>query len=213
MNQTPAPQTNDAPSGNSYVDDYQPPASTKPKQSSAQKPTVSSVQQPPRPSPPKDMPAQTKPPSVAKTKIKQQSLQDQDIFVLLGADKGAPEQEKEAFLDELQQVIWEDFLENDVELLVTSDELTTLKDIMKKGKGLEVQEEIVVYLEKLIPDLEEIMIEKALELKEDLVRERAAGMREYYASKTEVLSKIDQAEQAINHDQWQQAAELLNSIN
>jgi hypothetical protein len=142
-----------------------------------------------------------------------QTLEDQNIFFLLGVSDGT-DQEKEAFLDELQQVIWEDFLENDVELLVTEEEMTELKTIMaqKELNNLELQEKIIVYLEKLIPDLEEIMLEKALELKEDMVRERIAGMRTYHASNAEALTKLNQAETEMGNNQWRTAAELLNSL-
>jgi hypothetical protein len=142
-----------------------------------------------------------------------QALEDQNIFFLLGVTD-ATEEEKESFLDELQQVIWEDFLENDVELLITEEEMKELETVMaKKELGeVELQEAIVTYLEKLIPDLEEIMLEKALELKADMVKERIAGMKEYYADKSAALTKLDEAEKLVNDDQWRQAAEALNSI-
>jgi hypothetical protein len=142
-----------------------------------------------------------------------QALEDQNIFFLLGVTDGTDE-EREAFLDELQQVIWEDFLENDVELLITEEETVELKRITA-NKGLsdeQQQEQVIVYLEKLIPDLEEIMLEKALELKEDMVRERIAGMREYYAEQSDQLQKLDEAERLVNDDQWRAAADTLNAM-
>lgn len=161
-------------------------------------------------SPPVDSASQPTPASGSSVS---QTLEDQNIFFLLGVSDGS-ETEKEAFLDQLQQVIWEDFLENDVELLITEEEQAELKKIMdqKELKELELQEKIIVYLEKLIPDLEEIMLEKALELKEDMVRERVAGMREYFSDKPEALTKIQQAETLLNDNQWRNAAELLNSL-
>lgn len=159
-------------------------------------------------------PAETTPASApAAPAVASQTLEDQNIFFLLGVTDGT-DQEKEAFLDELQQVIWEDFLENDVELLITEEEMAELKKIMaqKELSNLELQEKIIVYLEKLIPDLEEIMLEKALELKEDMARERVAGMREYYASNQPALDKIQEAETAMNNNQWRAAAEFLNSL-
>lgn len=142
-----------------------------------------------------------------------ESLEDQNIFDLLGVTDGT-DQEKERFLDELQQVIWEDFLENDVKLLLTTQELTELEALTKAegGNDLEKQEKIVVYLEKLIPDLEEIMLEKALELKGDLVKERIAGMKEYFAQNQAALQTLTQAEEKINDSQWRTAAAMLNSL-
>lgn len=142
-----------------------------------------------------------------------QALEDQNIFFLLGVTE-ASETEREEFLDELQQVIWEDFLENDVELLVTEEEMTQLRQIMDKKElsALDQQEEIVIFLEKLIPDLEEIMLEKALELKADMVKERIGGMKEYYADQSEKMESLNRAESLIEDDQWREAAEVLNSV-
>lgn len=142
-----------------------------------------------------------------------ESLEDQNIFDLLGV-ASATESEKEAFLDELQQVIWEDFLENDVQLLITEDEMAQLRQIMGNNSQdqLAQQEAVIGFLEKLIPDLEEIMLEKALELKSDMVKERITGMREFFANQPEKTSQIDAATSLIQDDQWHSAAQALNSI-
>lgn len=142
-----------------------------------------------------------------------ESIEDQNIFELLGVNDGT-DQEKEQFLDELQDVIWEDFLETDLELLVTEEEHNKIKDILgqtSKNKQ-EIQDEAVQFLEELIPDLEEIMLEKALELKEDMVRERIAGMREFYAGNTNALDQLNNAEELIRQDKWRSVAKVLNGI-
>ena len=127
-----------------------------------------------------------------------QSLEDQSIFDLVGDTDGTPE-ERERFLDELQKVVWDDFLDNDVELLLTEDELQPLEEIVSRPETdqLTNQLEIVKYLESKIPDLEEIMMEKALKLKEDLLNERIAGMEQMYADKPEALARITEARQAM----------------
>jgi hypothetical protein len=142
-----------------------------------------------------------------------ESLEEQNIFAMLGVENGT-EAQKESFLDELQQVIWEDFLENDVELLISSEEYAQLQTMVKNRPtvDLEQQEKIVVFLEKIIPDLEEIMLEKALQLKGDMFRERIAGMREFYATNQAALATIDQAENSMNQSKWGSAAQLLNSL-
>lgn len=143
-----------------------------------------------------------------------EELEDQNIFMMLGVSDGTPEQ-RETFLDELQQVIWEDFLEYDVKLLTTKEEQVELEKMISSTgvSELEKQEKIVVYLEKLIPDLEEIMLEKALELKEEMVRERVKSMREFFTDKPEVLAKIDSAEEMMNGGKWRSAVALLNSLS
>ncbi len=176
---------------NSYVDDYQPPASSTPvvNDDSSKSSTVESV----------------------KTESTvMEPLQDQNIFYLLGVEEST-EGEKEAFLDELQQVIWEDFIETDVKMIISPEEMAQLGKILEKGNDQNVQEEALVFLEKLVPDLEEIMLEKALELKEDMVMERIAKKRKYNSKNTEVLAKVDEAENLIKQDKWAQAAAILNA--
>lgn len=142
-----------------------------------------------------------------------EALEDQNIFHLLGVNDGS-DQEKEKFLDELQQVVWEDFLENDVKLLLTKEEYQQLMDILqnKEKSEFEQQETAISFLEGIIPDLEEIMLEKALDLKEDLVKERIAGMKELYAGKTEQLEMINKADELIKRSQWYSAAQILNDV-
>ncbi len=157
------------------------------------------------------------PPSVGQATVSasttSETLEDQNIFYLLGVEDGTNEQ-KETFLDELQQVIWEDFLENDVQLLLTKEEHEQLQQMTNNDtkKPLMEQEAVVVFLEKLIPDLEEIMLEKALELKADLVKERIAGLKDLHSGKTDVLQKIQESESLVTQDRWLSAARLLNSL-
>ncbi len=191
--------TNQSPS-QSYVDEYTPPETQADSGIQASQPAVSqpvandAVQQPTASS-------------------QSESLEDQNIFAMLAVEDGTAE-EKEAFLDELQQVIWEDFLEYDVRLLITTDEQNELQQIMtaQYGSDLEKQEKIIVFLEKLIPDLEDIMLEKALELKADMFFERIAGMREYYANNQAALEQITAAETMAKNDQWSSAIQHINSV-
>lgn len=206
---------------NSYVDSYAPPApSTQPPTTPSDAPTndtpapAVNANSEPAMSPPTSTPApaapQTAPPA---TSGQSQTLEDQNIFFLLGVEDVADE-EKEAFLDELQQVIWEDFLENDVQLLITENENVELQQIMDKSypSDLDKQEAIVVYLEKLIPDLEEVMLEKAMDLKREMVDERLVSMREVFATDAATLQTIDQAASLIQQDKWRDAAEMLNGL-
>jgi hypothetical protein len=142
-----------------------------------------------------------------------EALEDQNIFFLLGVSDGSNEQ-KESFLDELQEVIWEDFLEYDVKLLITNDEQQQLQQLLSSNQGSEEQrqEAVVQFLEKLIPDLEEIMLEKAMELKAEMVRERASGLRTYYADNAQKLNRVGDAEKLMDENKWYSAAHLMNSL-
>lgn len=140
-----------------------------------------------------------------------QSLETQNIFDLLGVSDGKDE-EKEAFLDELQEVIWEDFIENDVGLLLSEEQISKFNEIKSKGQSGEVQEEMLVYLEEIIPDLEDIMMDKALELKEDMVLERISGMKEFFSGNQAALDQIQKAEDLISQNKWSDAGSVLNSV-
>jgi hypothetical protein len=219
----------------SYVDDYLPPQGNTPQNDASNQtnqwgsPALSSA---PTPTPaPWSTPAPQAPAAVVKpepvttpepikpadspavSQASSQTLEDQNIFHLLGVED-ATEDEKESFLDELQQVIWEDFLENDVDLLLTSEEMVEFKKIEQKKELSEEdrQGEMVEYLEKLVPDLEKIMLEKALELKEEMMRERIAQLTTQYKELPDKLSKVQEAQRLVDDQKWRSAADTLNAI-
>lgn len=141
-------------------------------------------------------------------------LEDQNIFVLLGVSDGT-DSEKSLFLDDLQQVIWEDFLENDVSLLILDSEHQKLKEIIGPSTAnlsVETQEKIIEYLEEVIPDLEDIMVDKAVRLKADLMRERVESLKTLHGQDSAKLALVTQAEALMHEGKWASAAQTLNSI-
>jgi hypothetical protein len=147
------------------------------------------------------------------SQVSSENLEDQNIFDMLGVSDGT-EEEREAFLDELQQVIWEDFLENDVKLLVTSEEQVELNAILNNNdlQDLEKQEQVVTYLEKLIPDLEDIMLEKALELKAELFKERILGTRDFFQEDQDKQRALDEVLSSADQGKWLSATQQLNAL-
>ncbi len=217
--------TSSSPVSASYVDAYIPPSGN------ATNPATDSVA-PSMPAPAMTQPPQVEPSAVTATPVAttaplsappeqaptpaantSEELEDQNIFTMLGVTDGTPEQ-RESFLDELQQVIWEDFLEYDVKLLTTKEEQIELDKLITQQdvSELEKQEKIVVYLEKLVPVLVVSMLDKALQLKVALAREGVKGMKEFFANKPEELAKIDSAEQMMNAGKWKSSVTLLNSL-
>lgn len=174
-------------------------------------PTVSAMPQTPAPaaSPtPVSMPMTNS----AEAADKAESLETQNIFELLGVSNGS-DADKEAFLDELQQVIWEDFLTSDLQLLLTRAELAEVEQLRSQNPDpAKQQEAVVAYLEKLIPDMEDIMLEKALELKREMVRERVTGMRSYLAGKADKLAELDKVQELLRQEKWASVARALNSL-
>ena len=167
--------------------------------------------------PPKmTMPASAQMPSQSPSQaqvINSQELADQNIFFLLGAEDGSTE-EQEQFLDELQQTVWDDFVSNDMASLITSEEKIKADEILNNSQLDEMnkQEELLNYLDGLVPDLEEVMLEKALKLKEDLVRERVASYKESFAQDQVKLQQLQDIEQLMTQNQWKTVGEKLNQI-
>lgn len=182
----------------SYVDDYAPPAES-------QAPTASAA-------PADTVPNSTNSGSAMSTEGTE-AIEDQNIFVLLGIQE-ATEDEKNMFLDELQQVIWEDFVEKDVELLLTEDELKDFK-VIAENKDLaedDRQAKMVDFLEKLIPDLEKIMLEKAIELKEQMTRQRISEYMEHFKDNATQLEEVRKAQTLADAGKWKSVGDALNKI-
>ena len=139
-----------------------------------------------------------------------QSLESQSIFEMLNIDEISNE-EREEFLTELEELIWDDFIETDLQLMLTTEEYTGAKEILDSQKEEnQKKEELLVYLEKILPDIEEVMYEKAIGLKEEMFMERIRKMKEAAAGDDSFLASIAQAEAKIKDGQWQTAVEILN---
>lgn len=167
---------------------------------------------------PADVPTATAPVSQPVNSLHSDSglaepIEEQNIFELLGVTD-AEEAEKEAFLDELQQALWDDFLDKDLQLLVDAKQLVEMNEIKGRAGLSEVQrqEELIKKVEEWVPDVEEIMLEKALQLKEDMVRERVQGMKEYFKDRSAEITKIQEAEKYIQEGRWKTAAGVLNAL-
>lgn len=143
-----------------------------------------------------------------------EAIDEQNIFELLGV-KTASDSEKETFLDELQQALWEDFLDKDLPLLVTEKELAEIRAVQNDTSLAEdkKQNALIEKIEKLVPDIEDIMLEKALELKEDMVWERVKGLKEHFAGKSDALTTITQAETHLKAGRWKAGTDLLNGLS
>ncbi len=143
-----------------------------------------------------------------------EALADQNIFFLLGAERSSV-QEQEEFLNELQATIWEDFVLNDMGLLLTTQEKEKADEISNNSAltELQKQEQLLDYLDGLIPDLETIMLEKALELKQDMVKERIVSLKEESLNDHQKQSKIQEVESLLSQGRWYSAGNLLNQID
>lgn len=140
-----------------------------------------------------------------------EELKAQNIFEMLGL-ANISDEEKNQFLDDLESMIWDDFVTHDLELLLTSEEYAGARQILDDQSKEEAQrkEDLIAYLEKLVPDLDEVLYDKALELKSEMMGERLAKMKE--AADEAVLARIKEAESLISQNRWKSAVSLLNTV-
>ncbi|MBT4124647.1 MAG: hypothetical protein HN981_01900 [Candidatus Pacebacteria bacterium] len=158
-----------------------------------------------------ESPKENKP--VPSRKESGESIEEQNIFELLGVND-ASDKEKEEFLDELQQALWEDFLDKDVSLLVTDSEAGEITKIRQDSSLLknDQQNALIQKIEQFIPDIEEIMLEKALELKEDMVWERVNGVREHLKKNNQSDEQLNKAAAHLKDGRWKTGTQLLNQL-
>lgn len=144
---------------------------------------------------------------------KTQALSSQNIFELLGVADGTPEQ-REDFLTRLQQAVWDDFINNDLELLLNEKEMESVKEILNNQDydNTTRQQKILVYLTDLVPDLDQIMYEKALKLKRDLVMERIASLEQLAGDRSDKMAELAEMRRLIDEDRWRDVGEQLNNF-
>lgn len=143
-----------------------------------------------------------------------QKLEDQNIFILLGVQNLA-EEEKEEYLALLEDDIWQDFFDHDVQYLIPTEQHAELRNniLSKPDMIMTSFDEAIVFLEKLIPDLEDIMLEKALELKVYAFLWRLEKIQELYSDDQEEYKAVAQARALSNDNKWASAAELVSGLH
>jgi len=101
---------------------------------------------------------------------------------------------------------------HDLELVLTSEEYAGALKILdaEDQKNNEKKENLIVYLEKILPNLDEILYDKALELKSEMMAERLSQMKKNADEAT--LAKIKEVENLISQNKWKSASLLLNQL-
>ncbi len=149
-----------------------------------------------------------------------ESLEAMNIFDMLGVDADGDEL-KESFLDDLQDAVWDDFLEHDIADLLTTTQMVEFEQLKDKRDGiakenkeayLNAQDRLISYIEPLVPNLEELMLKKALELKKSLFLERVATMKEESVDDQAKMTELDKVEKLVSEDKYYSASKLLNSL-
>lgn len=141
-----------------------------------------------------------------------EKLQKMSIFEMLGVE--GSEEEKEAFLSEVQDVIWQDVVENDLAPLLTEPELDEVEAMLNNEQTPEDTKRDYLFdlILKKVPNAEEVLLERTMQLKSDLLHERLHGMQEFFKDKPEALSELEKAHGLIDGEQHDEAVAVLNQL-
>lgn len=167
-----------------------------------------------------DQPAETETETEAETPaltpeeaVDAEDLESQNIFAMLGLDH-LEQSEKEAFLDDLEKLIWDNFVEVELAQLLNIEEKAQAEQILADSTKSddERKEALLLYLEKFIPNLEEIMYKKALLLKKEMFEERIRKSRQQASEENNLslMADLDQIQELIKAERYKTAIALLN---
>jgi len=128
--------------------------------------------------------------------------------------KNLEEPEKEAFLADLEQLIWDNFVEVELPLLLNSEQKAQADQILADQSKTENErrEALLAYVEPFIPNLDEVMYKKALSLKKEMFEERVKKMRDQATEENNLslMADLDQIQELIAAGRYKTATELLN---
>lgn len=164
--------------------------------------------------PPLDQPAATETQDLTIEEASDaEDLESQNIFAMLGLDH-LEQSEKEAFLDDLEKLIWDNFIEVELAQLLNAEEKSQAEQILADSTKSddERKEALLLYLEKFIPNLEEVMYQKALSLKKEMFEERIRQSRQQASedNNLSLMADLDQIQELIKAERYKTAIALLN---
>lgn len=139
-------------------------------------------------------------------------LQKMSIFEMLGVV--GTEEEKEAFLTEVQDVIWQDVVENDLAPLLDEAELNEVEAMLNDEQASEDVKRDYLFdmILKKVPNAEEVLLSRTMQLKSDLLHERLHGMQQFFTGNEAALQKLEVAHGHIDAEQHDEAVTVLNEL-
>lgn len=142
-----------------------------------------------------------------------QSIQSMSIFDMLGVE--GTEEEKEAFLTQVQDVIWQDVVETDLAPLLSDAELDEVEAFLENEATTDDAKRDYLFgliIDK-VPDAESVLLTRTMQLKSDLLTERLEGMKEFFVNNAAAQSKLSQAEQLLTQHKHDEAVAILNELS
>jgi hypothetical protein len=141
-----------------------------------------------------------------------ETLDQIDVFTLLGMS--GSDEEKAAYLAQMQQSVWNTAIEEGILPMLTQAQLAEVEDMMAdESVDIEVSRGLVFeFLLKINPDLPELIKEKILEFKGEILVSRIEGLRERYQGNPSELQRLDSIELMLEEGNVQPAIQALAAL-
>lgn len=136
----------------------------------------------------------------------QQQLLALDLRKILGPEEG-DDKEFDDGLQDLVNVAWANFLDEEVASLLTDEQMQQLADVFKKEDVK--PEDVIAVLRAALPDFDRQFQQKVLEVKEGVVRGRVDGLMEEAVNDEQKKAALQEIVSLMDQGQWTQAEEKL----
>ncbi len=138
-----------------------------------------------------------------------------DIFTVLGVAQDDPD--REAFLQQMEEAIWEEIVENELADKMGEAELAQLETILNDEATSvdDKREQLFGMLVGKVPNFEIVVREYTMAAKRDLLLERLEGTKEFYGTtqpNADKLSQVERAGQLYEAGEFSACAAALNAI-
>lgn len=137
-----------------------------------------------------------------------------DIFRILGIQGNSPDHE--ALLSEFQDAIWEDTMNSEVTDNLTEADIAKVEAILENEtlSDSQRQEQLYGLLMDKVPNIEEVLQNKTVQLKADMLMQRVEGLRQYWQSQgnAQSIATVDAAEKAMYDGDYATTLSLLEQV-
>lgn len=137
----------------------------------------------------------------------QQQLAALDLSIFFGVASDDPTFQESA--TQLAEMIWSNFLNEEVPYLLPDENSDELADLMSKEDV--TQDEIMDFFRRAIEDFDTIYKKYVLKNKAETIRGRIAELQHEYEGDEEKLNCLSEIEELALAEEWQRVAELFQA--
>ncbi len=135
-----------------------------------------------------------------------QQLADLDLKKIYGIT--APDSEFESNMLEMAQMVWSNFLNEEVPYLLPSERLDELADLLTKQEA--TQDDFMDFFRSAIEDFDEVYKTYVLNNKEQAIRGKIQELKNTSENNQVELERLEAVEHLADVGEWDQVAEKLS---